>query len=257
MDKNAEFALLKMTTIIKEYDDSFTKHLYNATGFFCKNENEELFLITNYHVIKDSINYKIYITLFHKNENGETIRITNEDISFTIDKNDINSVRINAEYDICAISFTEIYNKLIADSKYPNIAFVPFHGLVIDFSDFNHIEELLMIGYPDAIINEDINLPIVRKGITSTSLCSQLDGEERFIINIPVFPGSSGSPVFYNKVDENKDKLRLVGIVTQYYHATFDVVQEDNDKNVIGKVKIPNGLGRVTKSNILYDLLKV
>jgi len=61
------------------------------------------------------------------------------------------------------------------------------------------IEDVIMIGYPALKIGTDF-FPIVRKGITATSLQHKYLGKERFLADIPVFCGSSGSPIFiYNQ----------------------------------------------------------
>lgn len=43
MDRQGEDILLRMTTIIKKYDPSFTKIKATATGFFCRNKSGNIF----------------------------------------------------------------------------------------------------------------------------------------------------------------------------------------------------------------------
>lgn len=252
MERKEELILLKSTTIIKEYDDSFSKHLYNATGFFCRNECGEVFLVTNYHVIRDSKNFKVYITLHYYDENGKIYEEFHKDIPFTIDKSS-DDVKINKEYDLCVIYFDSVLNNISDKTQKANIVAIPFKGLVDDYSQFNYVEKIVMIGYPNALIDEVRNLPIVREGITATGMCENYNGEFCFIINVPVFHGSSGSPVYYLT---NENKVRLVGIVSHFYKETIDVHDSNNLEHIIGKAVIPNGLGKVVKTNILLDLLK-
>lgn len=58
------------------------------------------------------------------------------------------------------------------------------------------IESVLMIGYPNGIIDQDDLYPIARRGITATPAYQNFDGEPQFLIDCACFPGSSGSPVF-------------------------------------------------------------
>lgn len=58
------------------------------------------------------------------------------------------------------------------------------------------IEPVLMVGYPNGIIDQDDLYPIARRGITATPAYQNFDGEPQFLIDCACFPGSSGSPVF-------------------------------------------------------------
>jgi hypothetical protein len=62
--------------------------------------------------------------------------------------------------------------------------------------NYDAIEEVLFIGYPDGLYDEENLTPIVRRGITATPLQIDYEGKPTFLIDASVFPGSSGSPVF-------------------------------------------------------------
>lgn len=57
------------------------------------------------------------------------------------------------------------------------------------------IEDILMIGYPDAMADDRNNLPIVRRGITATDFNVDYNGNKEFLIDASIFKGSSGSPI--------------------------------------------------------------
>ena len=57
------------------------------------------------------------------------------------------------------------------------------------------IEEILMIGYSDAMADDKNNLPIVRRGITATDFKVDYNGNKEFLIDASIFKGSSGSPI--------------------------------------------------------------
>ena len=62
--------------------------------------------------------------------------------------------------------------------------------------DLSAIEEIIFVGYPDSLRDEVNMTPITRRGITSTPLDQDFNGEPVFLIDASVFGGSSGSPVF-------------------------------------------------------------
>lgn len=63
-------------------------------------------------------------------------------------------------------------------------------------SQLTAIEPILMIGYPNGVIDQKGLFPIARRGITATPAYEDFDGKADFVIDCACFPGSSGSPVF-------------------------------------------------------------
>jgi hypothetical protein len=57
------------------------------------------------------------------------------------------------------------------------------------------LEDIVTIGYPNGLWDENNNMPISRKGITATYANVNYRGKEEFLVDIPIFPGISGSPV--------------------------------------------------------------
>ena len=58
------------------------------------------------------------------------------------------------------------------------------------------IEDITFIGYPSGLYDEKNKYTIIRQGITATPIWNNFKGEDVFLIDAGVFPGSSGSPVF-------------------------------------------------------------
>ena len=104
--------------------------------------------------------------------------------------------------DLCAILFSEILNQA-NDAGTP--IFVQWIDLNVvpaddDWEYFDAIEEVTMVGCPSGIADEFNNLPIIRRGITASSISKNYNGKCEFMIDMACFPGSSGSPVFiYNR----------------------------------------------------------
>ncbi len=92
-----------------------------------------------------------------------------------------------------------------------------------DLAELNAIENVTMIGYPNAIWDEKNNLPVIRRGTTATPPWIDYNGKSEFMIDIAVFGGSSGSPVFLfdegGWVDRNGNtnmgggRLKLLGVL--------------------------------------------
>lgn len=131
MNKSTETILLKTTSIIYMYNNSRLSG--SATCFFCQNEKEEKFLVTNYHVLRNATNIKIKLT----SKKG-----INYDLPITLG----DDIIMHKYYDLCVINFTSIYNDIVSNIFEPILGFIQFNGIVQDFSSFNRIENLIMIG---------------------------------------------------------------------------------------------------------------
>jgi hypothetical protein len=91
-----------------------------------------------------------------------------------------------------------------------------------EFDELIAIEDIIMIGYPDGLMDEINNKPIIKKGITSTHIKLDYENEKVFLIDMYCFGGSSGSPVLLYKygVFEHEDgetyigrRTRLLGVL--------------------------------------------
>lgn len=223
------------------------KIISSATCFFCKDSDDLLYFVTNNHVIEKSDYCYLYLTFI-----DETKSETSNELIFCELKNHITKHNL---YDLCIVDFTHIYNKLISEGRKLIFSYIPIKSIISDFNNFNHIEEIYMVGYPNALISCDINYPIVRKGITATGLCDTLNNEDVFIIDIPVYGGSSGSPIYYIAED---DKVKLVGIISEKYYEknyVYEIKDNSTEENKNNFVKVPNGLGYAIKSNAILDLI--
>lgn len=95
------------------------------------------------------------------------------------------------------------------------------------------IEEVLMIGYPDAMADEVNNLPIVRRGITATDFKVDYNGKKEFLIDASIFKGSSGSPILICNIGSytNPDGHLMLGNRTFFlgvqYRGEFSKYQQN------------------------------
>lgn len=57
-------------------------------------------------------------------------------------------------------------------------------------------QPVLMVGFPNGLMDDTNNLPVVRRGSLATPFRADYKGKSDFVIDIAAFGGSSGSPVF-------------------------------------------------------------
>lgn len=215
------YSTVKITTFLKGVATG------SGTGFFTAfNRTSTTCLatiVTNKHVINNCDQIKIICHL----EGNDSEMPSGKFISLMIE---INENRViyhpNKDIDLCAISMGDL---LVAAKNEGNKIFFKCLDLDIvpkqdDWQYFDAIEEVTMTGCPNGISDEVNNLPIVRKGITASSLGNLYNGKQEFMVDMACFPGSSGSPIFLydklgyldrktNKYHMDKGRLYLVGIL--------------------------------------------
>ena len=70
-----------------------------------------------------------------------------------------------------------------------------------------------MIGYPGGLWDNINNQPVFRKGILATSPQKNFQGRKEFLIDMPVYWGSSGSPVMLFSDGMYYDRSRGAGML--------------------------------------------
>ncbi|MBK9220501.1 MAG: hypothetical protein IPO16_00060 [Saprospiraceae bacterium] len=149
-----------------------------------------------------------------------------------------------------------------------NESFIPNDSI---WSTLSYLEEVIMIGYPNGLIDEKNNLPIIRTGTTASQPKLNFNNRDEFITDISNFKGSSGSPLFIRrtpvdlKSKENKISISLkpdyyfVGI--HYKGEYFDLNKnkmegtnkESLDTDLFPKYSIPLNIGHAIKSKRILD----
>ena len=136
------------------------------------------------------------------------------------------------------------------------------------WDSFTALEDILMIGYPIGLWDSKNNLPIIRKGQTATPMKINYQGRSEFLLDIPAFPGSSGSPVIlYNQGSYSTDtgisigtRLYLVEILYAgpMYNAkgTGEITIHNLPVNITTSTGVPINIGVSIKSNLLLDFKK-
>ena len=254
---------------------------FTATGFFYTSATKGLLLVTNAHVLEGV--EKMNITLTPKNEMGfpdfgykeeVVVDCSAENIFFHPDWKkdkgrsvDLAAVRINEPLGLKFYISSTSKDFILQESE------KEFVGC---------IEDVLMLGYPRGLIDVENNLPIVRRGITATSIHVDYCGVPSFLIDAACFPGSSGSPVFVIvpplRVDATRMSIntqgtvKLVGVLSQWipdvseYRGNVYILPDPPPVPVAGghdarsemcvRVGIPLNLGKAVKAKEIIELEK-
>lgn len=160
-----------------------------------------------------------------------------------------------SELDLAALPLGPIINNLEAQDRplfFRSITpdLVPSEDTL---NDLSAMEDVVFIGYPSGLRDEETSLPLIRRGITSTPVWSDFSGESAFLIDAGVFPGSSGSPVFILNRGSYPtrqgisigSRLLFLGLVTE----TMVRAEEGGSRAFLG-------LGKVARSTAINAFLR-
>lgn len=220
------------TTPIELYNDD--KLITQGTGFYIariEDKNATLFLVTNYHVITDSLPTE------NKSPAGNRIVF-----QFHEDKNDPSKVK--------TVSFSLFTNAgkpiWLINKNFPeaDIAVIPipitlYLNCVVNSITENFAKTKLnigpssnvsLIGYPYGIYDKKNSLPIWKKGSIATEPAFNFNGKPLFLVDVSSFPGMSGAPVFsighgtFKSEDGKigtKSIRKFLGIYSSFNHMEF------------------------------------
>lgn len=243
-----------------------------GTGFFYKfSEKESGFhvpaIVTNKHVVAGAKQGQFLLTL--ADENGEPQDSTHFTCSF--DKFEERWIpHPDADIDLCAMPIAPILKELEKQNK--KAFFIPIDKTLIpttqELKDYKLVEDILMVGYPNGLWDEVNNMPLFRKGITSSHPHLDWNGKKEMLIDAACFPGSSGSPVFlFNEggyVDKKGNtnlggtRIKLLGVLYAGPQHTasgeIQIVNVPTSNKPMAITGIPNNIGIVIKTEKLTDL---
>jgi len=207
-------------------------------------------LITNYHVL-EGVSKGIFEFAVQKNGmpvKGKKVRVEFDGSVIGSGKMqglDLIAIPIASTINQLAQQNTSIFFKTIMPDIIPNKKQV---------EELAAIEEVTFIGYPSGLYDSFNVSPIVRRGITATPVWNNFKGEEAFLIDAGVFPGSSGSPVFlYNQGSYATDNGINIG--TRLFF--LGVLTESFIRNSKTEGNVFLGLGKVINSLTVLNHLEV
>ena len=254
----AEWVLLSTIRI----ETTIPNGISTGTGFFfnfCVEEETGTSIptiVTNKHVIKDAIVGKLRFSL--KDTNGKPI--WGEFYDLKLDNFDKRWIfHPDPNVDLCILPIANIHNEIKKTQKQLYYTILTLNDIPSKeeiVNTISRIEDITVVGYPDGIWDSYNNMPIVRKGITATSLQLDFNNEPKFLIDAAIYGGSSGSPVYiFNQGSYSPangglvagTRLKLVGIVYAVAQHTVNgeikIVDIPAAKTPITTNLIPNNLG--------------
>jgi len=149
-------------------------------------------LVTNRHVVEGMSHVRI---LFHTANLG---KLDGSKVYLTVPSDLI--VVGSPDLDVALILFGRELNDWIAANPDRNLFWVPLEEQ--NFIDaetergLDVCEPVLMVGCPSGLWDEANGLPLFRRGVTASHPAIEFDGRPEFAVDIGVYSGSSGSPIF-------------------------------------------------------------
>jgi hypothetical protein len=148
-------------------------------------------IITNKHVVNNK-NIEDVNFLLHVADGGAP---TDENIAITYKAIWIFHPTMDLCFCFVNPLFEQVKSNLSKDIYYTPIT----EDLVRDdnkLEELEAVENILMYGTPIGLWDEKNNLPLIRKGITASHPAIDFNSESIGVVDLSVFPGSSGSPLF-------------------------------------------------------------
>lgn len=126
------------------------------------------------------------------------------------------------------------------------------------------MEEVVMVGYPQGLMDTFNHKPIIRRGITATHPKNNYMGKAETLLDIAAYPGSSGSPVFIlnegsylsGNTLQIGSRIKLLGVL--YAGPQFTAIGQISFFNLPVKpvpiINLPNNLGIIIKAKAILDI---
>lgn len=242
-----------------------------GTGFFfrCLEEGEQHVpvIVTNKHVIANSTQGRFHLTIATA-DNGPDV---GRQIQINLDNFEQRWIpHPSQDVDLCVMPIAPLLQETTAAGHrffYVNLdkSLIP---TAEELSDLGAIEDVIMIGYPNGILDAANNMPIVRRGVTATHPNLDYETRKEFMIDAACFPGSSGSPVFlYNTggwttrdggMIMGGTRVKLLGLLYAGPQHTASgeirIINVPTQQRAIAISTIPNNLGLIIKASRLLEM---
>lgn len=250
--------------------------LFCGTGFIMSFSNDAgqfmPMLVTNGHVIDDA--QKVSLCFTTVDAQGDHIGKwhTDKSISQCIYKmHPLYGVSLDG--DLCALAIAPFIRDAQASghSLMYKVLGMDMLASDADYAELMQLDEVAMVGYPNAIADEVNNQPIFRRGVLATSPSLDYDGRKEFLTDIATVGGSSGSPVLQisNGVSVNQrtgsislggSKCKLLGVHRGGFRydaeGRLQKVSMPEVDSIISSTRIPINLGIVIKASRIIELAK-
>lgn len=200
-------------------------------------------LLTNYHVVEGALEGVIELV-----ERAGDAPVLQRRVRAQLDPSLLNAA-VDKNLDLAMVPLGPLLNQLDATGR--PVFFRSVSPDVIPtpevLGDLAAVEEVVFIGYPSGLRDEQNSTPLIRRGITASPVWNDFGGDPVFLIDAGVYPGSSGSPVFiFNQGSYTTKDALVVGSRLLF----LGMVSQTMLRTESG-VSAYLGLGRVVKATAL------
>ena len=247
-----------------------TEGTSTGTGFFyiCREKGKPNvtipLIVTNWHVISNAVETTL---VFTKKEGDRPSDKTTGYVTFyppwerwiRHPSNDV---------DMAVLPLQPIVN-IIRNQTKNEIFYMPYDRSMIpgedEFRTITQLDEVAMIGYPNGRWDEINNQPIFRKGAVATRPSINYKGKREYLVDMSVFPGSSGSPIllvsegsYYDRRHRGMtlgSRIRLLGVnYATHLNRIFNKDEVQMTKAGDPEYLQPNNLGVIIHPSRLMEM---
>lgn len=229
-----------------------------GTGFGVERDDGHLYIVTNRHVVE---NWKIGTIFFIPCDSNDANRgqpILGTTIPIQLD-DFASRWFFHPTEDLAILPIKEI------EHEFKKLRVMPFQHFIgkeliateETYKEFDAVEDIVFVGYPDGLYDRVNQTPIVRHGKTATPPQLNYSGLPRFLIDGSVFRGSSGSPVLYCKNGgfDSKRKTNFVGERASLFGIITAVHTSDKQNSRGPQTEQFLDLGVVIKATAIRELM--
>jgi Trypsin-like peptidase domain len=237
-----------------------------GTGFFFdfKLSNQEIIhtIITNRHVVEGATEVTFWVHKGIKDAQQNYIPSGGfEELKLPLMPPENLIFHPNKTIDLCAIVIDTLLNT--KQQQGINIFYYPltedFIPKEAELKELNAVEDIFMFGYPNGLWDYCNNLPLIRKGITSSHPAVDFCGYSQTVIDAACVTGSSGSPVLLIREETYKPTLGtfirdspiLLGILAE---GPLDTAKESPNNQLVSPNQLVMHLGYIFKAREINSL---
>ena len=238
-----------------------------ATGFFLVDNRDKvkrIFLVTNRHVVEGVDEATVvlheadYETRGPKLGRGIEVKWPDFEKSWTFHP--------DPSVDVAVTFANTLLAEIGKDKQGPYL--VPLGQDLIATSsqmeEIDLVEELIFVGYPEGLWDEEHFLPLVRRAAIASHVNLNFKGLRAFMIDGFVFCGSSGSPVFVHNVGSYGKKggglvmssrFALVGVLARAQYKNVEFEFDISGDRVRLPVEQEMGFGLVYRAETVMEAI--